>query len=68
MTRMETMHDFCKWAGSQRHAAELLGVDESTVSRALRARPSIRLAKRAEEVSDGKFRAAALLGLERKAA
>lgn len=62
---MQTFKDFCVWAGSQRKAAEKLGVNESTVSRACRGRPSILLAQRAERVSDGRFLAASMLGLIR---
>ena len=60
---MQTFKDFCEWAGSQREAAKKLGVDESTVSRACRTSPSLELAKQAEQVSDGRFLAAAMLGL-----
>lgn len=60
---MQTFKDFCAWAGSQRAAAEKLGVDESTVSRACKCGPSLDLAKAAERASDGRFLAAAMLGL-----
>jgi len=60
---MQTFKDFCIWAGSQRAAAEKLGVDESTVSRACKCGPSLDLAKAAERVSEGRFLAAAMLGL-----
>jgi hypothetical protein len=60
---MQTFKDFCAWAGSQRTAAEKLGVDESTVSRACKFGPSLELAKSAERVSEGRFLAAAMLGL-----
>jgi len=60
---MQTFKDFCAWAGSQRAAAEKLAVDESTVSRACKFGPSLDLAKEAERVSEGRFLAAAMLGL-----
>lgn len=60
---MQTFKDFCAWAGSQREAAAKLDVDESTVSRACKDGPSLELAKKAERVSDGRFLAAAMLGL-----
>ena len=57
MRPMSSFNDFCKWAGSQRRAAEMLGVSEASVSRwAARGRvPHVMAAKRAEEVSHGLF-------------
>jgi DNA-binding transcriptional regulator YdaS (Cro superfamily) len=60
---MQTFTDFCEWAGSQRQAAVLLKVHESTISRACKDGPSIELARAAQEASEGKFEAAQLLGL-----
>lgn len=54
---MNTFNDFCEWAGSQRRAAEMLGVSEATLSR-WRARncvPSVAAAERIESVSTGLF-------------
>jgi hypothetical protein len=61
---MSTVIQFCKWAGDQRRAAKKLKVSESVVSRAVAAgRFSVKMAKRAEKVSKGQFRAAELAGL-----
>ena len=55
--RMENFNDFCEWAGSQRKAADLLGVSEATVSRwAARGRvPTVEAAELVESVSKGRF-------------
>lgn len=63
MRCMHSFRDFCAWVGSQRKAAKKLGVDESTVSRACKVGPSLDLAREAERVSEGRFRAAVMLGL-----
>lgn len=55
---MESIQDFCTWIGSQKRAADALGVSESTMSRvvsgAVRLPPE--MAERVEEVSRGLFR------------
>lgn len=55
---MESIKDFCKWARTQRRAAEMLGVSEATVSRMVRGeiRVSPEIAERVEEASCGLFR------------
>lgn len=55
---METFEDFCKWMGSQRRAADALGVSEFKVSRIVRKRSSLtpELAERVEQVSHGLFK------------
>lgn len=69
-SRMESFSDFCKWAGSQRKAAELLGVSESTVSRMASGDVSVskETAERIEAVSGGLFRKERVLWPEGKAA
>ena len=55
---MDNFTDFCKWAGSQRRAAEMLGVSEATVSRwnARGCVPSVADAEKVERVSHGLFK------------
>lgn len=55
---METFEDFCKWMGSQRRAADALGVSEFKVSRIVtkKAALSPEMAERIEEVSHGLFK------------
>lgn len=54
---MESFKDFCKWAGTQRRAAEMLAVSEATVSRwaARGCVPSVAAAERVQEVTHGLF-------------
>ena len=57
MRAMNSFHDFCEWAGSQRQAAALLKVSEATVSR-WRAKgcvPSVSDAEKVEAVSNGRY-------------
>ena len=55
---MSSFQDFCKWAKTQRRAAEMLGVSEATVSRMARGavRVSPEIAERVEQASCGLFR------------
>lgn len=55
---MDNFNDFCKWAGSQRRAAEMLGVSEASVSRWATSGcvPHVKAAARVEEVSHGLFK------------
>lgn len=54
---MNSFKDFCKWAGTQRQAALMLGVSEATVSRISRGKQSIspNVAERCEIASSGLF-------------
>ena len=54
---MDSFNDFCKWAGSQKKAAEILGVSEATVSRwaARGCVPSVAAAERVESATRGLF-------------
>ena len=60
---MTTFNDFCKWAGSQRRAALILGVSEASVSRwASRGRvPTVEAARRVEDATHGLFKWADML-------
>jgi DNA-binding transcriptional regulator YdaS (Cro superfamily) len=60
---MTTFRDFVAWAGSQRQAAELLGLSDSMVSLILNGKRPLKPqhAIRAEQVSGGFFRADDLL-------
>lgn len=55
---MNNFTDFCKWAGSQRRAASMLGVSDATVSRwaARGCVPSLVTAEHVERVSHGLFK------------
>ncbi len=55
---METFEDFCKWMGSQRRAAEALGISEFKVSRIVNDRADLTpaLAEKIEQVSHGLFK------------
>lgn len=55
---MSTFNDFCKWAGSQRRAALMLGVSEASVSRwAAAGRVStVQAARKVEAVTHGLFK------------
>ena len=55
---MGSIQDFFKWAGSQRKAAELLGVSEATISRMATGKQPISpsIAERVERITDGLFR------------
>lgn len=55
---MTSFIDFCRWAGSQRRAASMLGVSEATVSRwaARGCVPTVDVAERIEAVTHGLFR------------
>ena len=55
---MESIKDFCKWIGSQRRAADALGISESSVSRLVSGKLSVspEIAERVEAVSHGLFR------------
>lgn len=54
---MDSFNDFCKWAGSQKKAAEILGVSEATVSRwaAKGCVPNVSAAERVEAATKGLF-------------
>lgn len=60
---MDTFNDFCKWAKSQRRAAEMLGVSEATVSRwaARGCVPTVAAAEKVERVSHGIFKWAGMM-------
>lgn len=60
---MSTFLDFVSWAGSQRAAADLLGLHESTISLIANGKRGItrELAERIEEVSEGKYRKEAVM-------
>lgn len=60
---MSTFNDFCKWAGSQRRAALMLGVSEASVSRwAAAGRVStVEAARKVEAVTHGLFKWADML-------
>ena len=64
---MHTLNDFVGWAGTQRKAAELAGLHESSFSRILSGRTAltVAVAKRIEQATDGRYLAADLLGLTR---
>lgn len=55
---MQTISDFCAWLKSQRRAAELLGVSETTVSRMVNGHQPVTpaIAEQIERVSGGLFR------------
>lgn len=55
---METFEDFCKWMGSQRRAADALGVSEFKVSRIVTKKAALtpEMAERIEQVSHGLFK------------
>lgn len=55
---MESIRDFCIWMGSQKRAADALGVSESTISRVVSGvvRLPPEMAEKVEEVSHGLFR------------
>jgi len=55
---MESMKDFCQWIGSQRRAADALGISESNVSRLVSGKLNVspEIAERVEVVSHGLFR------------
>lgn len=55
---METFEDFCNWMGSQRRAAEALGISEFKVSRIVNDRAPVTpaIAEKVEEVSRGLFK------------
>ena len=55
---MESINDFCKWVGTQRKAAEILSVSESTISRLVKGEIEVskELAEKIEVVSHGVFR------------
>lgn len=56
--RMQTFSDFCTWIGSQRRAADALGISESNVSRLVSGKLNVspEIAERVEQVSHGLFR------------
>jgi DNA-binding transcriptional regulator YdaS (Cro superfamily) len=60
---MTTFNDFCKWAGSQRRAASMLGVSEASVSRWASAGriPTVEAARKVEAVTHGLFKWADML-------
>lgn len=60
---MDSFNDFCTWAGSQRRAAEMLGVSEATVSRwaARGCVPNVAAAEKVEQVTFGRFKWADML-------
>ena len=64
---MNTLQDFVEWAGTQRKAAQLAGLHDSTFSRVLAGRVAltVAVAKRIEQATDGRYLAADLLGLSR---
>lgn len=55
---MDSFNDFCKWAGSQKRAAVMLGVSEATVSRwaARGCVPNVAAAEKVEQATHGLFR------------
>lgn len=55
---MSTFNDFCKWAGSQRRVALMLGVSEASVSRWSTAGrvPTVEAARKIEAVTHGLFK------------
>lgn len=65
---MDSFNDFCTWAGSQRRAAEMLGVSEATVSRwaARGCVPNVAAAEKVEQVTFGRFKWADMLRAPRK--
>lgn len=65
---MQTLQDFISWAGSQRKAAELLGIDETKLSRIKtgKVRRWGDIAIAIEQATGGRYRAADLLGLTSK--
>ena len=67
---MESINDFCKWIGSQRRAAEALGLSESQVSRMVRGRSPVtkEVAEAAEAYSKGLFKKERLLWPSQEAA
>lgn len=67
---MSTFNDFCKWAGSQRRAALMLGVSEASVSRWAGAGkvPTVAAARKVEAATHGLFKWADMLVSEDKEA
>lgn len=55
---METFEDFCNWMGSQRRAADALGISEFKVSRIVNGRAPLTpaIAEKVEQVSHGLFK------------
>ena len=60
---MESIKDFCKWAGSQRKAAQLLGLKEPHMSQIVHGKAPLtrELCECCETVSGGIFRKEALM-------
>lgn len=60
---METIKDFCKWAGSQRKAAQFLGLKEPHMSQIVNGKAPLtrELCERCETVSGGLFRKESLM-------
>lgn len=63
IAHMESIKDFCRWIGSQRRAAEALGISESQVSRMVSGKSPVtkRVAERGEAYSKGLFKKERLL-------
>ncbi|MDE2473290.1 MAG: hypothetical protein KGL35_32435 [Bradyrhizobium sp.] len=62
---MKSFCDFVQWAGGVRKAAALIGRSPATVSRVSNGLQTLELevAREVERVSEGRYRAADLLGL-----
>ena len=60
---MTNFNDFCKWAGSQKRASDMLCVSEATVSRwaAKGCAPNLEAARSIETASHGLFKWADML-------